>query len=150
MPGAVYCPVHRERFHESGVSFREIDYRIIPATYALIHSPEPEHERGDIYRDRYIKLAEDIAFLLDNGFSAPDRDWLTDTHLKLAGESIDAHLLYVLSRSPWRKNRFEDYLAAKLIKDSGKEKIEETVSRQISWLISIEKHFGSIRKFCSG
>lgn len=50
MPGAVYCPVHLERFRKSGVSFRDINYQLIPATYAMFCVPEPEQEGGTVFQ----------------------------------------------------------------------------------------------------
>ena len=145
IPGAVYCPVHREPFRESGVGFQEINYRIIPATYAVIHI----QEYGTVYADRYIALAGDMAWLLESDGFIPDWDWLTWTYSKATGRQIDAHLLYSVSRSSSRRNRFEDYLANRIMKDSGKERIDEYVSRHVGSILSIEKAFGSIEKFLS-
>ena len=147
MPGAVYCPVHREPFRESGVGFREINYRIIPATYAVFHIPEPEQEYGTVYVDRYIALSADMAWLLESEGFIPNWEWLTWTYSRVAGRQINAHLLYSVSRSFSRGNRFEDYLANRIMKDSGKERIDEFVSRHVGSILSIEKAFGSIEKF---
>ncbi len=148
MPGAVYCPVHRERLRESGVSFHEINYRIIPATYALFHVPEPAHENGTVYSERYIRLAEDMAWLMDKGTVILDWDWLFIHYFRLTGRQINAQLLYHISLSTSRCNRFEDYLANRIMKENGKDRIEGTVSRQIGSILSIERAFGTMEKFC--
>lgn len=149
MPGAVYCPIHRVRFAESSVSYREINYRIIPATYGLMHVPDPRQENGNIYANRYIELAEDIAWLLEHGLSAWDREWMKKRFLMAAGRHINDYLLYNISRSPCRANRFEDYLSNRIAKDIGSEMIGIPVSSQIGSILSIQKAFGTIEKFCS-
>jgi len=149
MPGAIYCPVHMEPFKPSGVSFRDINYRIIPATYALIHMPEPAFETGTIYADRYCRLAEDIMWLLGKGFSVPDGEWLTWNFFEVTGKPINTHLLYEVSRSSHRGNHFEDYLTNRLMRDSGKDRLDLTVSRQMGILLSIEDKFGTVEKFYS-
>ncbi len=149
MPGAVYCPMHREKFRESGISYRETSYRIIPATYALIHTPEPVQENGTVYAERYISLARDISWLLCNGFSIQDREWFAGSFFEETGRPLETSLLYKVARSPVRGNRFEDYLANRIIKDSGKDLIDESVSRQIGSVLSIQRAFGSIELFHS-
>lgn len=149
MPGAIYCPVHMERFHESGISFRATDYQIIPAAYAVFHASEPEQEKGTVYAKRYVELSADIAWLLGNAGFIPNEEWLAWTYEKESGKQINTHLLYSVSRSPFRGNRFEDYLTNRILKDSGKERIDAAVSRQIGTILSIEKTFGSIEKFLS-
>jgi len=149
MPGAIYCPVHREPFRPSGVSYRDINYRITPATYALIHMPEPDFEPGTIYAERYCRLAEDIAWLLSKGFSVPDGEWLTWNFFEVTGKPINTHLLYEVSRSSQRGNRFEDYLTNRIMQDSGKDRVDLTVSRQMGILLSIEDKFGTVEKFYS-
>ena len=149
MPGAIYCPIHREAFRPSGVSYREINYQIIPASYALIHVPDPQFEAGTVYAEQYCRLSGDIAWLLDKGFSIPDGEWLTRNFYETAGKPVNTHLLYDVSRSSVRKNRFEDYLTTRIIQDSGKNRIDLTVSRRIGSLLSIEHVFGTMEKFCS-
>lgn len=147
MPGALYCPVHGEPFRESGIRFADTNYRIIPATYAVIQIPEPEQEYGTVYADRYIRLARDISWLLESKGLIPDSEWLVRTYSKMTGKQINTHLLYSISRSSSRGKRFEDYLANRIMKDSGKERIEDVLSRQLSGILSVEKAFGSIEKF---
>ena len=149
MPGAVYCPVHRERFRESGVKVSETGYQLIPATYAMIHIEDPEQGNGTVYSGEYIELAKDISWLLENGFSVPDREFLAESFLRTTGEALEAHLLYRFSQTPRRENRFEEYLADRVIKDSGKEIPDASVSRQLGSILSIRKAFGSVEEFCS-
>ena len=149
MPGAIYCPIHKEPFRPSGVNHRDINYQIIPATYALIHIPEPAFEPGSIYAERYYRLAKDIAWLLSKGFSVPDGEWLTWNFFEVTGKPINTHLLYEVSRSSQRRNHFEDYLTNRIMQDSGKDRVDLTVSRQMGILLSIENMFGTVEKFYS-
>lgn len=147
MPGAIYCPIHKEAFRPSGVAFREINYQIIPASYALIHIPEPDFAAGTVYAERYCRLSEDMAWLLGKGFSMPDGEWLTWNFFEVTGKPINTHLLYDISRSVERGNRFEDYLATRIMQDSGKKRIDLTVGRQMGILLSVEDAFGTVEKF---
>ena len=149
MPGALYCPVHMEPFRPSGVNQQDIHFQIIPATYALIHIAEPDFEPGSVYAERYCKLAKDIAWLLRKGFSVPDGEWLAQNFSEATGKPIDTHLLYKVSRSSQRGNRFEDYLTNRILQDSGKDRMDLTVSRQMGILLSVENAFGTMEKFCS-
>lgn len=149
MPGAVFCPIHRIPYQESGIGFRDINYQIIPATYALIHVQEPGQQKGTVYSERYIDLANDIAWLLNKGYSILDSEWLTWSFFEMTGKPINGHLLYDASRSPYREGRFQDYLATRIMEDSGKDRIDLTVSRQIGSILSIEETFGTVEKFCS-
>ena len=147
IPGTAYCPVHGERLRESGVPFNEISYRLIPATYALMHAEEPEPEIGTVYEERYLALAKDISWLLESGFSIPDGEWMARSFLEATGKPLSQYYLHSVSLSPFRSNRFEDYLANRIIKDTGKGRIDGTVSRQIGSILSIEKAFGSLEAF---
>lgn len=149
MPGAVYCPIHHEKLRESGTGFHEINYRIVPATYGLIHAPEPEQEPGNVFSGEYIRLAEDIAWLLDNGFSIPDDRWVAQNYMDATGKAVNAYLLHGLSGSVQRGNGFEDYLTNRLMKESGKEYISISISKQVGSILAIEKEFDSMEKFCS-
>ena len=90
---------------------------------------------------------EDIFWLLNKGFSIPDNEWLTGNFFEMTGKPLREHLLYDMSRNQKRKNRFEDYLATRIMKDSGKERIDLSVSRQIGSILSIEEAFGTIQEF---
>jgi len=149
MPGAVFCPVHKIPFRESGICFRDINYQIIPATYALIHVQETGREKGTVFSERYIELAEDIAWLLKKGYSISDSEWLTWSFFEITGKPINGHLLYDVSRRPYREGNFQDYLATRIMEDSGKERIDLTVSKQIGTILSIEDSFGTVEKFCT-
>ncbi len=151
MPGAVFCPTHRIPYQESGIGIRDINYQIIPATYALIHIQEPgqQKQKGTVYSERYIDLANDIAWLLNKGYSISDSEWLTRSFFEMTGKPINGHLLYDVSRSPYREGHFQNYLATRIMEDSGKDRIDLTVSRQIGSILSIEETFGTVEKFCS-
>ena len=65
----------------------------------------------------------------------------------MTGKPVREHLLYDMSRNQKRENRFEDYLATRIMKDSGKERIDLSVSRQIGIILSIEEAFGTMKEF---
>ncbi len=77
----------------------------------------------------------------------PDGEWLTWNFFEVTGKPINTHLLYDISRSEERGNRFEDYLATRIMQDSGKKRIDLTVGRQMGILLSIEDAFGTVEKF---
>ena len=52
MPGAVWCPAHGVALRESGTRVQDINYQLIPATYALMHVCDPEQETGTVYAER--------------------------------------------------------------------------------------------------
>lgn len=112
-----------------------------------MHAQEPEPENGTVYEERYIALARDIAWLLKSGFSIPDGEWLARSFFEATGKQLSQYQLHSVSRSPCRSNRFEDYLTNRIIKDTGKERIDGTVSRQIGSILSIQKAFGSLEAF---
>lgn len=147
LPGALYCPVHGEPFRESSICFGDMNYRIIPATYAVLQASEPSQEYGAVYADRYIRLARDILWLLESKGFVPGNEWVARTYSKNAGKQINSHLLYSISGSSSRGKKFEDYLATRIMRDSGKGQIDDVISRQISSILSIEKSFGSIEEF---
>ena len=150
MPGAIWCPVHGAAFRESGTRLQDINYQLIPATYALMHVSDPEQETGTVYSDRYLGLSHDIAWLLKNWDPIPDGEWMARNYLQITGRPINTYLLHDISGSSSRGNRFEDYLANRIMKDIGKNSIDAPVSRQIGSILSIEKAFGSMGKFCKG
>ena len=148
MPGAEYCPVHGVKLRESGVQVSDINYQVLPATYALIHFPEPEPSGGNVYAARYMGLAADIAWLLENGYSIAGREWVSRSFIKAVGHPIHEGLVYTLSNNMDRKNRFEDYLVARILRECGKNKITPEISRQLGMILSIEETFGSLEAFC--
>lgn len=147
MPGAVYCPVHKVKFRESGVRYSDIDYQLIPATYALIHLEEADEEAGNVYEERYLRLAQDIAWLLDNGYSLRDNGWVRQTYAAVSGKYIGTHLYSSAVSGGMDRVRFEDYLAGKLLNDCGKNRIDISASMQLGMILSIEEAFGSMKCF---
>ena len=74
---------------------------------------------------------------------------MTWNFFEATGKPINTRLLYDVSRSQKRENRFEDYLATRIMQDSGKNQIDLTVSKQMGILLSIENMFGTVEKFYS-
>ena len=148
MNGAVCCPVHGVKLRESGVRVRDINYQIIPATYGLIHYPEPKAVEGNVYSERYMILAKDIAWLLENGYSMVDNEWVRETFIRSSGRAVRDYLFYKVSAEQIRENRFEDYLAGRIIRDCGKDRVPESTRVQMGTILSIEGSFGSMSSFC--
>lgn len=147
MPGVSYCPIHGVKLRKSGVGYRDINYQIIPASYAVIHLGEPEPETGNVYSEKYIRLAKDIAWLLDNGFSLKDNDWVRHTFKAASGRDIGIHIPYGIAKGDTVRNRFANYLAGKILNESGRDRIESFISLQMGMILSIEERFGSIADF---
>ncbi|MBR2528238.1 MAG: hypothetical protein IKE58_07205 [Blautia sp.] len=85
---------------------------------------------------------------LEHWDAVPDGEWMAHSYLQAVGRPINTYLLYDISGSSSRGKCFEDYLANRIIKDSGEDCIGTSVSRQIGSILSIEKAFGSVEKFC--
>ena len=149
MPGAVYCPIHEVKLRESGVSFRDIKYNLIPANYAMNHIPEPDPEPGNVYSDRYISLAKDIAWLLDKGFQFSDSEWVKRSYFEITGSHLTTSFIFDFFTIPEWADHFEEYLAAKIMKDCGKERIYWTIRKQIATILCIKRKFGTVEKFYS-
>ena len=147
MPGASYCTVHRVRLQESGVKFGDIDYKLYPATYALNHIPEPESEDGNVYEEDFLRLAEDIDWLLNKGFSFSDSEWIQKSFAETTGKQINVNLSAVNPDGENGKKRFEDYLVGRLYREIGTLRIPETIRRQIGTILSIEEAFGTVEQF---
>lgn len=149
MPGAVYCPIHEVKLRESGVSFRDIRFQLIPANYALNHIPEPEAEPGNVYADRYISLAKDIAWLLDKGFQFSDIEWVKRSYFDTTGNHLEQSFVFDLFTLPEWADHFEEYLAAKIMKDCGQYRMHPSVRKQIATILCIKRKFGTVEKFYS-
>lgn len=147
MPGVAYCPVHGVKLRESGVSYQETNYQIIPATYAVIHLKEPRAETGNVYSERYIRLARDIAWLLDNGLSLVNNDRVRQIFKTASGKDIGTYLPCRISERNTRDSRFGDYLAGRILKECNQNRIDSTINRQMGMIFSIEDEFGSMEKF---
>lgn len=147
MPGAIYCPIHEVRFRESDVCFEDIDYQLIPATYALLHLPERDMGNANVYSDRYFLLSKDIAWLLENGFMVADNEGVRRSFIEASGKPVREHLFCRAAKAQSRENRFEDYLAGRIMTDSGKSRIARQISRQLGTILSIEESYGSLEAF---
>ena len=147
MPGATYCPIHQVRFRESGVQFRNISYKLFPATYALNHFPEPEPENGNMYEAEFIRLAEDINWLLNKGFSFSDSEWIEHSFVELTGKPIRNCLPTTKTDGTNCDKHFEDYLVSRMIRENGTQHLQTSVWQQIGTIVCIEKSFGTVEQF---
>ena len=146
MPGVSYCPRHRIRLRESGLAVSEIDYRILPASYVLLHIPDAGTRLpGNIFESEFLQVAEDTEWLLENGFRLPDNSAMRSLFEGTSGISLDEHAVY--SAGPVRKAGFEHYLAARFLKESGRRNIGPAAQKYLSTLLSIDRAFGSFENF---
>lgn len=146
MPGVSYCPVHRIRLCESGLPVKETNYRIFPASYVLIHMPEETRDySGDIFEREFIRIAEDTMWLLDNGFLLPDNSIIRSIYTKQTGSVLQEH---TVRQEPGRTgSKFENYLAARFLKESGRSNVGLMTQKYLSTIVSIDRSYGSFEKF---
>lgn len=104
-------------------------------------------ESGNVYSEKYIQLARDIAWLLDNGFSMRDNDWVRQTFKAASGKDINAHLCGSVSDGAILGNQFKDYLAGKVLNECSQKRLDSAIDKQLGIILSIEEIFGSIEKF---
>lgn len=146
MPGVSYCPRHRVRLRESGLSVSEIDYRLFPASYVLLHIPDAGTRLpGNIFEKEFLQVAEDTEWLLKNGFRLPDIFELRSAFWETSGISLDEHAVY--SPGTVGKAGFEHYLAARFLKESGRRNIGPSAQKYLSIILSIDRVFGSFENF---
>lgn len=143
MPGVSYCPRHGIRLRESGLAVSEIDYRILPASYALLHIPDAgARHPGNIFEAEFLQVAEDTAWLLENGFRLPDNSALQSLFEEASGLSLDEHAVYSAGKAG-----FEHYLAARFLKESGRRNIGAAAQKYLSTILSADRAFGSFENF---
>ena len=146
MPGVSYCPRHMVRLCESGLAVSEVDYRILPASYVLLHIPDAgARPSGNIFGAEFLQVAEDTGWLLENGFRLPDNSALRALFEERSGIRLDEHAVY--SAGAVGKAGFEHYLAARFLKESGRRNIGPAAQKYLSTLLSIDRVFGSFENF---
>lgn len=68
LPGIEYCPVHGCRIQDSDVSLAQIQYHFFPASACLRNCKTmPDDPSFQLYRDKYLQIANDTTWLLQNG-----------------------------------------------------------------------------------
>ena len=148
LPRVSYCPIHERRLKESGVSFDDIKYRIIPATYAMDHIPEPETDvTGNMFKNEYIRVAHDTKYLLDHGSEMPDNEAICKMLLELEGGRRYTVSLFNSSERKSVPDTSEHHLAARILKEQNRNRLDIRVHRSVGLILMIEKHFGSMKAF---
>lgn len=67
LPGIEYCPTHGKTIQDSPVTFRQITMAFCPAFHALRSFAKQEDEKKQEYRHKYLDIARDTEWLLQNG-----------------------------------------------------------------------------------
>ena len=146
MPGVSYCPKHQVRLLESGLPVSETNYQLFPASYVLLHIPDTGIEySGNVFEKEFIQVAEDTKWLLENGFDLPDNTGLRAGFLKKTGKELDEHIVYPAVTG--KATRFEQYLAARVLKESGRKNHGAMVQKYLSTIVSVDRSFGSFKDF---
>ena len=146
MPGVSYCVHHKVRLHESGLPVSEINYRMYPASYVLLHIPDKSGDQpGNVFEAEFLQVAESTQWLLANGFRLTDNDSLRVIFAETAGRELNEHTVYTAGDS--KSVRFEHYLAARFLKESGRKNIGLIVRKYLSTITSIDRAFGSFENF---
>lgn len=69
LPGIVYCPKHGKLIQNSSVALRQITMAFFPASHALQNLEQREDTAEQHYRLKYLAIAKDSEWLLENGLS---------------------------------------------------------------------------------
>lgn len=67
LPGVEYCPMHGKTIQDSKVAFRQITMAFCPASHALCSLMQQEDEEKWEYHHKYLDIAKDTEWLLQNG-----------------------------------------------------------------------------------
>lgn len=146
MPGVSYCVQHKVRLRESGLPVSEMNYRLYPASYALLHIPDKgvDHQ-GNIFEEEFLQVTEDTRWLLKTGFQLTDNDSLRRMFAETAGRELNEHTVYPVGID--KNIRFENYLAARVLKESGRKTVGPEIQKYLSTITSIDRIFGSFESF---
>ena len=146
MPGVSYCTRHHVRLHESGLPVSETNYQLFPASYVMLHIPDADTDHpGNIFEGEFIQVAKDTEWLLKNGFDLPDHTGLRAAFKDAAGRELDEHTVYPAGTD--EGTRFEQYLAARFLKESGRKNVGLAAQKYLSTIVSVDRVFGSFETF---
>lgn len=67
LPGVKYCPIHFCLIQDSDVRLKDTTTAFLPASYALKNAPTEIVPQVDSYKERYLRIAKDTAWLLEHG-----------------------------------------------------------------------------------
>ena len=146
MPGVSYCPQHRVRLSESGLPVSETNYQLFPASYVLLHVKDTgvKHS-GNVFEREFIQVVEDTKWLLENGFDLPDNTGLRAEKKKKTGRELNEYTVYPTETG--KATKFEQYLAARVLKESGRKSLGFMVQKYLSTIVSVDRSFGSFKSF---
>ena len=149
MPGVSYCPAHKVRLKESGVSFEDANYRFIPANYAMEHIREPETDvSGNVFETEFLRIAEDTQWLLNHGFDLPDGDTvLARVYADSEGRAGPVPIYVHSETTDKEKREFSHYLAIRVMKETGRQSIDEAIQMYLGRILMIEKGYGDMENF---
>ena len=146
MPGVSYCADHRVRLRESGLPVSETNYQLFPASYVLLHIPDTDTDHsGNVFETEFNQVTEDTRWLLENGFRLPDNEGIRSAFRHVTGRELNEHTVYPAGTGDG--TRFEHYLAARVLKESGRKNIGFMTQKYLSTIVSIDRTFGSFQNF---
>lgn len=148
MPGVSYCPIHGTRLKESAVRTDELDYRLVPASYAITYMGEMgESPCGNVFENEFLRIARDTEWLLQHGFEFPAYDGVMKVINSMAhGKTFSR--LYASQEDYAGQADFENYLASRIMKDMGANGVNEYLRRYLGLILGLEKYFGGAEEFC--
>ena len=146
IPGVSYCTRHRIRLVESGLNTSEINYQVFPAANVIDSVPDFDSDTsGNVFEKEFLRLAEDIEWLLRYGYGIGGVELLKLGYQGDTGRRIQEWRLPPAGTEGLK--RFEHYLAGRIMKECGSERIDARTQRFLSMIISIEKEYGSMEGF---
>ena len=90
-------------------------------------------------------MTEDTRWLLKTGFQLTDNDSLRRMFAETAGRELNEHTVYPVGID--KNIRFENYLAARVLKESGRKTVGPEIQKYLSTITSIDRIFGSFESF---
>ena len=100
---------------------------------------------GNVFEREFIQVAEDTKWLLDNGFGLPDNTGLRAEFLEKTGKELDEHTVYPTETE--KATKFGQYLAARVLKESGRKNLGFMVQKYLSTIVSVDRSLGSFKDF---
>ena len=148
MPGVSYCPKHGTRLKESPVLIDELDYRLIPASYAITYMGETgESPCGNVFENEFLQIARDTEWLLQHGFEFPAYDGVMKA-INAISHGRTFTRLYATQEEHDGQIEFENYLASRVMKDMDTDGVNEYLRRYLGLILGLEKYFGGAEAFC--
>lgn len=146
MPGVSYCTQHRVRLRESSIAVSDISFQLFPASYVVNHVRDTERDTsGNVFEEEFLQIARDTQWLLENGFGLADYGSAKIGYRRKTGKELTGNLLYTGKDA--EQAGFEQYLAGRVLRDSGRMSLDRYIQKYLSTILTLEKDFGSVAKF---